>query len=447
MNEVTIPYVQITQVNETIKEFPKEKNCTRDELSNRFGQSKISNIIPTLEILKLIDYDKENGVLSLSNLGKNYKIALITGSDDEAGRMLKPIVMNLEFIKLIYNLLERKKMLTNEEIGKHIAYKYSKDWSTKSMRAYGGSIGSILGFCRLGIYSRGTIRISTNTFNNKKIPFYPTTGFNKIFRITKLIYDFKEAELDDLEKSLGKNVGNDLGPCIELELIERLAPKVYTITDKGAELVNIFNKEKISENWKNILFESKYGDYIIELEGKTINMEILGEFLNNKLGGSWKSKMTAITYAKKFNTWLKAAELVEKKGKGEYFVKKGDNNLNIAELISESSDNKSLNNIVKITESTKNLQKVNDGKVNDENLKPFGIKNKNIFQLIVFFASQLNSAEISLDEISQIIYQDKDLSHTKIAFEILKNDIKKNLIEQDKLHILLKAIMQDLNII
>ena len=391
----------------------------------------------------------------MSNLGRKYRIALKTKNNQEAGKILTPIVMNLEFMKMIQNILERKKLLTNDEIGKELAYKYSKDWSTASMKMYGGAVGSILGFCGIGVYSRGVLRKSAKYLINKEKPIFPSTGFNKIFKITRKIYNNKETNLDELEKDFGKTISNDLGPCIELGLIKRVAPKVYIITKKGSELANIFNEDKIQDNWRRILLESKYGEYIMELQGRKITIPILGEFLNNKLGGNWKSKETANTYAKKFNTWLNEADFLEKMGQGKYLVKKMGEGLERSELKPESLENEISNNIISNNDlnekKTKTVgreifNKISNEKIITDKAESFSKKFKKIFKLIVFLASQLKTIDISFDEISKIITQDKDLSHTKIAFELLKNDIKNKTVEQDKLHILLDGLIQDLNL-
>ncbi len=332
MTKSIIPYVQITVINDFIRNFPKERNCDLNDLHQFFGESKVSNLMPTLILLQFVDYNRKERKVELSEFGKKYRIALVTNSENDASKMLKTKVETIELMKFILSLLEVKKILSSEEIGKQIAYKYNKTWTNKKTYGlYGSAIASIIGFCKLGFYSRGVLRKEKEMNNETQKPALPSASFNSIFKVTKKIYDLKETDLDALTNDFGKRIGSTLTVCVELGLIERIAPKVYKITNKGDNLVDPFNDEEITKNWKGILLESKYWRYILYLQNKEIKTSTLGDFLNKHLGGHWKSQNTAITYSKKFMTWLKNASIVQKSGNGLYIVNLSQEEINGSE--------------------------------------------------------------------------------------------------------------------
>ena len=70
--------------------------------------------------------------------------------------------------------------------------------------------------------------------------------------------------------------------------------------------------------------------------------------------------------------------------------------------------------------------------------------NNEILDLIIFFSSQLDPMDTPIEEISDIIEKNENLSHIKYPFEMEKQNIKKKTISQKKLKILLEALRQDL---
>jgi hypothetical protein len=53
-----IPYVRIDQIIEFVKAIPSEEP-TIDEITKRFSRSTFQNILPSLQLLKIADYDKK----------------------------------------------------------------------------------------------------------------------------------------------------------------------------------------------------------------------------------------------------------------------------------------------------------------------------------------------------------------------------------------------------
>ena len=103
-----------------------------------------------------------------------------------------------------------------------------------------------------------------------------------------------------------------------------------------------------------------------------------------------------------------------------------------------------------------NNKDVETGEVNLESKKNFvvepkgdllkSISNSDILDLVIFFASYLDPMDISIEKISDIIENNRGLSHTKLVFDLLKKVIDDGSISQDKLQVLLAAVRQDLKI-
>ena len=70
--------------------------------------------------------------------------------------------------------------------------------------------------------------------------------------------------------------------------------------------------------------------------------------------------------------------------------------------------------------------------------------NNEIIDLIISFACHLDAMDISIEEISNIIDHIGNLTHTKVAFDLLKEKIMDGSITQNDLRIILNAIKQDL---
>lgn len=347
MKDITLPYVRISQVKDFIEKFPKESLCKIDDIYSLFGKSKASNILPTLQLLRLVNYDKKQNTIKLSDLGIKFRTALITNDNTLAGTLIKSVIEDNDPFKFIKNLLETKNYLTSEEIGKHLAFKFGKVWDNPlTFKTYGSAVASILSYAGVGFYSRGLLRLNGEKNNLDKKPVLPSCSFNTIYKITDYVSKIKEANLSTLINDLGNKVHTNIGVCVELGLIERIAPKQYHISEKGFELVDSLNQESRPEFWRAILLGSNYKDLIIKLQEKELTPVDLGKFLNRYLGGKWKSDLTVKTYGKKFMSWLRYAKLIDTIGKGIYRVKNFNNFLNKDNNL-ETKLVKSINNIPK----------------------------------------------------------------------------------------------------
>ena len=320
MNDVALPYIRMDQIKKFILEMPKE-TCNIDDLTARFGHSNVANALPALTLLKLIEYDKKDKKVSLTEKGRKFRIALITEDYKKAREVIKSVIDDLELFIFIKGLLERKGYLTIEEIGKEIAFKYNKTWRNSiTYRAYGSACASILGFAGYGIYERGVLRIGkTSVEKEKKLPS-PYLSLNKIIKILKEIGN-EEVDLHALSKRLNtkeNRLGSELSVCVELGIIERLAPGKFILTKKGEKLIDPLNVNRRIEIWREILLESRYIKIIKLLSDREFDFKELSDILQHHFGGKWREKTTINTFTKKFLNWLKEADIIEENEERKY---------------------------------------------------------------------------------------------------------------------------------
>jgi len=74
------------------------------------------------------------------------------------------------------------------------------------------------------------------------------------------------------------------------------------------------------------------------------------------------------------------------------------------------------------------------------------ILNSDIFNIITTFSSYFKPINSGIEEISKIIKSNENLTHTQVAFNLLKEEIINGTIPEEKLKILLNALKQDLKI-
>lgn len=319
MNDIPLPYIRIDQVKKFILEMPKE-TCNMEDLVAKFGRSNVANALPTLTLLKLIEYNKKEKKVSLSERGRKFRVALTTEDYKTAKEVIKSIIDELELFIFVKGLLERKGSLTIEEIGKEIAFKYNKIWRNPvTYRAYGSACASILGFVGYGVYERGVLRKGEiSVEKEKKLPS-PYLSLNKIIKILKEIGN-EEGDLHTLSKKLNTHenrLGAELSVCVELGVIERLAPGKFILTKKGEKLIDPLNAHRRGEIWKEILLESRYKRIIALLNNKELDFQELGQILQHHFGGKWREEKTINTFAKKFLNWLREAGILEEE-EGKY---------------------------------------------------------------------------------------------------------------------------------
>lgn len=323
MSKIVIPYIGIEQIKKFIREMPKEASKLED-LINKFGQSNVANALPTLKLLKLVNYDKKEKIVSLSEIGRRFRTAIISGDYIRAREILKQVVDEIEIFSFIRGLLERRGSLSSKEIGREIAFKYGKSWKdSRTYNAYGAACGSILGFVGYGIYEKGVLRREGPPIRKEKKLPSPYLTFDKILRILEEI-GYEEMDLHTLSRNLKTSInrlGSELSVCVELGVIERVAPGKFILTKKGERLIDPLNKSRRSEIWREILLNSRYRKIINLLKESEFNKEELGKILKHHLGGKWREEKTITTFAKKFWNWLKSADLLESTDSGKFKIR------------------------------------------------------------------------------------------------------------------------------
>jgi hypothetical protein len=319
MGEV-IPYARITQIKDFMRDISSEEIGVK-ELEERFGSSKIQNILPTLQLLNLCVYDRKNMMLKLTDIGKRFRSLLIINDEKRAAELIKPSIEKSEALSFVKMLLERKGYLSILEIGRELAFKFNKKWgNVLTYKAYGAACASILGFVGYGTYSKGILRKSEVKIADVKLT-PPYAGFKKIFEIVKVVSMYGEMDLSTLSEKLMTKEGRlcmEVNNCIELGFLEKPISGRVAIRELGKELINPLNRNRVSEIFRNSLLYSNFRGIISRLSNTTFNAKELGEILRHQLGAKWLEEKTIETFGKKFLNWLNFAKLLEKTNEGKY---------------------------------------------------------------------------------------------------------------------------------
>ena len=323
MKEI-IPYVRIDQITEFIKSLPTETSFIKDvTTTTKFGKSSVENIIPSLQLLKIVEYDAKERIIRLTDTGQRFRTALITGDLRAAAESVREHVDASKVLSFIKGLLERKGSLTILEIGKELSFKFGKKWkSVVTYKTYGASCATILAFVGNGVYHRGVLRKEEVKVVKREIT-PPYTTFRKMLTIVEAVSTYNEVDIHTLAERLQTKEGRlsmEVKNCLDLGFIQRPAPGKIAITEKGRELVDPLNKNKRGQIWTNELMNSEFSPIITSLRDAEFSVEDLGNILKHKLGGKWLERKTVISFGKKFYSWLRSAKLTEQVGKGRYRI-------------------------------------------------------------------------------------------------------------------------------
>lgn len=320
---VTIPYVRISQIIEFIEKFPAEE-APLEKLHDKFGKSNVQNILPTVQLLQLCEYDRKNSILRLTTSGKKFKSLIITGDKKRASEIIKPCIEKSEALSFVKSLLERKGRLSALEIGRELAFRFNKRWNNPlTYKAHGAACASILGFAGFGVYTRGILMKDELKISKAEITA-PYAGFEKIVKIVEMVSVYGDADVHTLAERLKTKEGRlsvEIKNCIDLGFLERSAPGRVRISPLGKDLIDPLKKHRRNEIFREALLSSNFGKIVSLLTGKTFDVKELGEILKHQLRSKWLTEKTVITFGKKFFNWLNSAMLLEKVEKGKYKVK------------------------------------------------------------------------------------------------------------------------------
>jgi hypothetical protein len=325
MEKNVIPYIRIGQIIEFVKTIPSEE-LTTYEITKRFSRSTFQNILPSLQLLKIADYDKKNKTIKLTDLGKNFRSSLITNDEKRAAEIIKNSVDESEALSFVRGLLERKGSISILEIGRELAFKFNKKWdNVLTYKTCGAACASILGFVGFGVYDRGVLRKDEIRVAKGEIT-PPYVGFKKIVKIVDIVSTYGEVDIHTLSQKLETKEGRlstEIKNCIDLGFLQRPAPAKVAITQLGRELIDPLNKNKINEIFRNALLQSEFNKVINTIIDKEFTVEELGNILKHQIGGKWLEKKTIVSYGKKFYNWLNSSKLLEEVGKGKYKIVSG----------------------------------------------------------------------------------------------------------------------------
>lgn len=321
MKKEIIPYARMDQIINFVKNISGEK-ISIEEIEGRFGRSVFWNVLPSLQLLGLVEYDKKSKTTKLTDLGRKFRSALITNDRKSASDALRNSVDKAPALSFVKALLDRKGSISILDIGRELAFKFNKKWdNVLTYKAHGAACASILGFVGYGIYDRGILRKSEIKIEKAEIT-PPYAGFKKIVKIVDTVSTFGEVDIHSLAKKLKtkeSRLNAEIKNCIDLGFLQRPASSKVAITQEGRELIDPLNENRLSEIFRDALLSSKFGEIISSLT-QEFTVDDLGKILKHQIGGKWFSSTTIKAYGKKFYSWLNSAGLLEKTKKKKYRV-------------------------------------------------------------------------------------------------------------------------------
>ena len=322
-----IPYGTSLQVMELLEDmYPK--NMTEKELSVLIGKSLsyISNITPTVVLLKLIE--KRNNKLIFTEDGLNFVKALKTNDKESQRKIIKRNIAGNEVFDFVINLLQRHKILKNQEVGKKLSIKFNRNWShPKTFERYGTCVSDIVAFAGYGDYSNGVLSLKKTKKIKESINFpLPEARVKKIEIICNKL-KAKSKSLNELSKELKtqeRRLVSELTNCVVLNFLDK-ERNLYTLSEVGNNFINPMKKEKEKKAiFRKSLLESCYSEIIYKLARTTQEIQAgeIGKFLEYELRREWSDSTRKIVGGK-FIDWLMYGEIINRVGRGHYEVDRG----------------------------------------------------------------------------------------------------------------------------
>jgi hypothetical protein len=329
-NDVIVPYVGMDRVVKTIQTLHKEsaREAELRRVADLLGCtiSSINNITPTLCVLGLAE--TKDGKLTLTTDGLAFAEAYSLGQEDKAKKIARDSVEKSEVLKFVKSLLEARTQLSGEEIGRALSERFNRNWKDiRTYRAHGNSCASIIAFAGLGFYDRGVLSSKPVTQTTESVAYSPEIGYNSILGLLKALNIYNRAKISDIAEKLNKDekaLWAFMTVCTKLNLVKKEIQGVYSITDFGRKLIDPTAPQKTKiEIFRGCLLDSPYGEIIksIAVSENEMTLESIGDTLSYQLRRDW-SPQTKKLYAKKFVTWLSAADLITKVQRGLYKINK-----------------------------------------------------------------------------------------------------------------------------
>jgi len=323
------PYLRIGKMNKILKEIPLQLVSEMNEfsahgLAEAIGASTttISNLIATMKSLDFIEGKRK---FRFTAEGDRYTILIRNEDEEDAKRILRHQVENIEYFQVIKQRLDEKGKLTIFEIGSQIVSQYNKKWENPlTLKTYGAAIASVLDFVGFGFYKGGVISVEKVEGLEEAMPV-PYLSAEKIFRILNALSP-SGADIHTLSKSLEtkeRRLSQELVCSQALGFVEHPYRGFYKLTKDGeAIILPYMSYDERKTKFTRYLLNSDYKRVIDKLPEDKINVATIGNVLESEYRKKW-SGLTKKTYAKKFLNWLRFSGLVEKvKGeKGYKFIR------------------------------------------------------------------------------------------------------------------------------
>lgn len=440
MSESIVPYTTSKGVIDLIKTiFPNNEITIQNLIEySRKNKSSINNIIPTAKMLGFVDSNRE--VIILNETGFKLGRSIASNDVETTKKLFKDGIEKSEVLKFVITLLEEKKSLSTEDIGRRISFQFHKNWSSSvSYRSYGRFCADIISFAGFGYYKRGLLTNEEGKnikMNGIKIPL-PDVSANKIMTI--LTNNFgKKKTVDDFSGSMGtvnSRMVSELNVCVALGFLLK-EHDGYSLTSSGKQLADphqiitkkrkIFNNALLNSPYKNLVLK------IIDMDKEMLNLDI-GEILAKELDKDW-SVSTKTSFAKKFQSWLTYSGILIQLKRGTYKV------------------NQNLTNLVEIQESPKEVEKIesipSNPEYQNENNSTFQNPNKetiafySLGRLIEKISFKLDENKDFENDFVELLALCRNFPGLKNAVELLQSHYEIYREIEDK-----RILMPDINLI
>lgn len=322
--KIKIPYATMSQVIEMLeKMYPRNVSETELSVFSGMSNSTISNITPTVRTLGLIEKEKDK--ISFTEDGLNFIKALKTNNEKKMRKIIRKNIEGNSVFEFVIHLLQKHKILRNQEIGEKLSIEFNRSWShPQTFARYGTCVADIVAFAGFGHYSDGILSLREIRKRERisKLTI-PDVYVRKIKDICdKLrISSGSLSELSEILDTSEKRLATELANCVALGLIDR-GENIYILSKKGNEFINpMFSEEKKKMIFRECLLQGEYSKIIYELakSKEEFRTRDVGKLLAFKLRRGW-NEATRETVSKKFIDWLVYGEIVNKVERGCYEI-------------------------------------------------------------------------------------------------------------------------------
>jgi len=368
-NRNAIPYVNFSQIKDTIIILYQQGNLNEQKLSekskeinnNGIALSTIKNILPvtnelglTFKIINELDKDNSDDI-HLTSKGKDFSELLLENNTNKIKEFASELIKKSPFLVKTYKLLNENNSITYEELGTELKNEFNKKWihPRTQINVAQHCVNILEGFYLINKNKIRTVRKGRKYGEKKEGGLRFTASANKIFDYIKKVDIENEIEVTSRFQSKRRNekILSEFATLVDLNLVKEYDRK-FKLTDLGKELKNTLETSNETAKFREILLKNillKQFVYQLAKENESFNIMDIGHKLQTFNQAEWH-EYTAKDYGTKILNCLKKANIaIENSRRGKYRI-----NLTVLDEFNKSSgENKNeihLESTLKITD-------------------------------------------------------------------------------------------------